>query len=243
MTKKIIFVLLGLMLVISTTALGGEKDSHLYKNNALGFKAGAHFWESSDFFDFWGIDESDLTGFAGELTYERKLSRHTGIELSFGYTWSEKAYSNVLVLGDISEIELSSFYISPSLKFYIPAGNTVVFYLGVGPDVYFSDWDYNYTLPNIGIVVADDHDINFGAHGLVGIEFYVYKHPAKHGWYDAPISLFFEYKYTWVEWGDADRILFDPYNNVAATLGLPIYPTHDLDVGGHSVFAGLRWHF
>jgi len=240
MPMKTIFILLGLLLAVGTSALGGEKDSHLYKNNALGFKAGAHFWEGSDFLDYWEIDESDLTGFAGELTYERKLSRHTGIELSFGYTWSDKGYDiQTLGIQVLSEVEMSIFYISPSLKFHIPAGNTVVFYLGVGPDVYFSDGDWTLKNPTLGSFRYDDHDINYGAHGLVGIEFYVYKHPAKHGWYDAPISLFFEYKYTWVEWGDADKEIIDGINTV---FGLTV-PYHDLDLGGHSAFAGLRWHF
>jgi len=66
MPMKTIFILLGLLFAVGTSAFGGEKDSHLYKNNALGFKAGAHFWEGSDFFDYWEIDEGDLIGFAGE---------------------------------------------------------------------------------------------------------------------------------------------------------------------------------
>lgn len=240
MQKTAIFFLLCLLLAFSAPGFAGERDSHLYKNNALGFKAGAHFWEGSDFLDYWDIDESDLTGFAGELAYERKLSKNTGIEFSFGYTWSDKSYDiQIFGIPALSEVEMSTFYIAPSIKFYAPAGNTVVFYLGVGPDFYFSDGDWTLKNTTLGSLRYDDHDINYGAHGLVGIEFYIYKHPKRHGWYDAPISVFFEYKYTWVEWDDADKEVLD-WANTNSGLAETY---HDLDLGGHSAFAGLRWHF
>jgi hypothetical protein len=57
--------------------------------------------------------------------------------------------------------------------------------------------------------------------------------------YDAPVSLILEYKYSWVEINDADKKAIDDVNGAYGSN----LSNHDLDVGGHMVFIGMRWHF
>ena len=76
-------------------------------------------------------------------------------------------------------------------------------------------------------------------HGLAGLDWYVIKKPAEAGKYDIPVSLFVEYKYSWVEIENVDEIVIDDINSVLGTS----FPKHEADVGGHTLLAGVRWHF
>ncbi|MCG7851598.1 MAG: hypothetical protein MIO92_03675, partial [Methanosarcinaceae archaeon] len=89
---RILFLSLGLLFIFCAAGYGEEKPSYLLKKNALGFKLGYHFFESSDLTDFWGIDEEDMHSFAFELAYERKITSTLGIELSFGHFKSDETY-------------------------------------------------------------------------------------------------------------------------------------------------------
>ena len=229
---RILFLSIGLLFIFCVAGYGEEKPSYLLKKNALGFKLGYHFYESSDFTDFWEIDEDDMNSFTYELAYERKITETLGIELSFGYFKSDKTYHNLLFLDDSSNIEIENFYISPSLKCYIPVAKTFFFYFGGGPDLYYTQGDYEYKTTGFSYDVDDDF-VTFGLHGLAGIEWYFYKYPAKSGCYDFPVSLVLEYKYSWVEINDADEEVIDDLN----------LSKNDLDVGGHMAFIGMRWHF
>jgi opacity protein-like surface antigen len=225
-------------LVFCTVGYGEEKSSYFHKNNALGFKLGYHFFESSDFTNFWEIDEGDMNSFAFELAYERKINPTLGIELSVGYFKSDETYHNVLFVNDSSDIEIENYYLSPSLKCHIPVIKTLFFYFGGGPDLYYSEGNYKYNTTGYSYDVNDNF-VTFGLHGLAGIEWYFYTHPARNDMYDAPVSLILEYKYSWVEINDADKKAIDDVNGAYGSN----LSNHDLDVGGHMVFIGMRWHF
>lgn len=239
---RILFLSLVLLFTFCVAGYGEERSSYLLKKNVLGFKLGCHFFESSDFTDFWDIDEKDMHSFAFELAYERKITPTIGIELSFGHFKSDETYHNVLSwftgFADSSNIEIENYYLSPSLKCYIPVTKTLLFYFGGGPDLYYTEGDYEYRTTGFSYD-ADDDFVTFGLHGLAGIEWYFYKYPARSGWYDSPVSLVLEYKYSWVEINDADEEVIDDLN-AAAGLNLS---KNDLDVGGHMAFIGIRWHF
>ena len=235
---RILLLSLGLLFIFCATGYGDEMPSYLLKKNAVGFKLGYHFYESSDFTDSWDIDEEDMHSFAFELAYERKITPTLGVELSFGYFKSDETYHDVLFANDSSNIEIENYYLSPSLKCHIPVTKTLLFYFGGGPDLYYTQGDYEYRTTGFSYD-ADDDFVTFGLHGLAGIEWYFYKYPAKSGWYDSPVSLVLEYKYSWVEINDADEEAIDDLND-AAGLNLS---KNDLDVGGHMAFVGIRWHF
>lgn len=120
----------------------------------------------------------------------------------------------------------------------MPVSKILLFYLGGGPDLYYTEGGYKYKIADF-FYDADDDFLTFGLHGLVGIEWYFYKYPAKSEWYNSPVSLVVEYKYSWVEIIDADNEVTDNLNNVFK-LNLS---RNDFDVGGHIAFIGIRWHF
>lgn len=215
-----------------------EAASHLLKNNAIAIKMGGHFYEhGDDFMGFWGIDENDMKSVALELAYERKVARGLGMELALGSFKSSKTYRNVLFLSDTSDIEIENQYLSPTLKGYMPASDTFIFYIGVGPDLYHTVVNYKYQTTGFSYDANDDF-FSLGAHGLAGAEWYVYKNPAAYGLYDAPVSLFLEYKYSSVNVYNADRSVIDDANYLLGTA----LNKNDLNVGGHTAFFGVRWH-
>ena len=237
--RKVIFCFISLYFIFGNAVYAQETASHLLKNNALAIKLGEHFYEhGNDFMDFWGIDENDMKSFALELAYERKVTRRLGIELALGHFKSSKTYSNVVFVGDSSNIEIENIYLSPTLKCYMPANDTFIFYIGVGPDLYYTDGNYKYKTTGFSYDAKDD-SFGLGAHGLAGVEWYVYKNPAANGLHDAPVSLLLEYKYSWINVDNADRKVIDDINNYYGTA----FNKNDLNVGGHTVFLGLRWHF
>ena len=236
--KKVIFCFILLYFIFGNAVYAEETASHLLKNNAIALKLGEHFYEyGDDFMNFWSIDERDMKSFALELAYERKVTRGLGIELALGRFKSSKTYSNVVFVGDSSNIEIENIYLSPTLKGYMPVNDNFVFYIGVGPDIYYSDGKYKYRATGFSYDVNDDF-VSLGVHGLAGVEWYVYKNSPP-GVYDAPVSLFLEYKYSWVNVDDADRKVIDDINNYYGTT----FNKNDLNVGGHIIFLGLRWHF
>ena len=54
-----------------------------------------------------------------------------------------------------------------------------------------------------------------------------------------PMSLFLEYKYSYVMVDGADEQVVKDINSAVGSS----MDSHDLNVGGHLVFLGLRWRF
>jgi hypothetical protein len=230
--KKVLFLVVGFLFVGVNTLYAAE-GSHLLKKNAFAIKLGANLYENSDFTDRWEIDEQDLAGFAWELAYERK-AESIGIEFSVGHNFSSADSNNILVANDSLTVDIENFYLSPTAKFYAPLSQSIVLYGGIGPDFYYTATDYQYK--DGGTIDKDDHFFTLGLHGLVGVEYYFIKHPAKQSEFDGPrlynvpVSLLFEYRYSWLKVEDADQVLIAYFDS-------------DLDIVGHLVFVGLRWHY
>jgi opacity protein-like surface antigen len=231
--KKVLFLHLSVLLIAASTLYAAEGSRHLSKKNAFSIKIGAHLYEDSDFTDRWEIDEQDLAGFAWELAYERK-TKYIGIEFSLGHNFSSADSNNILAANDSLTVDIENFYLSPTAKFYAPLSESFVFYGGIGPDCYYTATDYQYK--DGSTIDKDDHFFTFGLHGLAGVEYYFIKRPAKKREFDGPtlynvpVSVLFEYRYSWLEIEDADQVLIANLDS-------------DLDIGGHLVFVGLRWHY
>lgn len=230
--NKVLFLMFGLLLVAGSTLYAAEgQDRYIHKNNALSVKVGAHFYEHSDFTDDWRIDEQDLGTFACEVAYERKTSRNKGIEFSLGYSSANATSENIRSADDSFEVDIKNFYLSSTVKRYLLFKDSFVFYGGIGPDFYYTDIDFGYKKSKTANSQNEnDQFFALGLHGLVGVEYYLhmFKRPVRkfHNAevFDLPVSLILEYKYSWVKIED-------------------VYEANDLQVGGHIIFVGLRWHY
>lgn len=246
---------LGLLLALCTTLYAEDDTAYFKKNNAIAAKIGYQLYKGSDFTEFWGIDKKELNNLVGELSYESKLFKYMGIELALGYFKTHDRDNIINTITDnnytiddasISNVDIENRYFSPSVKFYIPVVNAVVFYFGGGPDFYCTDGTFRFNLTvnynGNSYTVNQERSEQFyswGYHGLAGIEFSLDKDPAKEGFYDAPVSIFLEYKYSKVNVKEYDGKVINDIDNIS---GL-ILKKHDLDVGGNKIFTGLRWHF
>jgi len=226
-----------LFLTLVVFSLGGtlyaeEESLHLRTNNTFSFALGYHWYRESNAVIYWHINEKDYDSFVPALAYERKISKRIGIEVSVGHFRAKETYpyGSGYVWPSIKNL-----YVSPSVKFYLPGGDTFVFYVGAGPDYYYTAWDLEYRTTGLYYKSAENFS-TFGAHGLAGVDWYVYKHPEKHGYYRAPVSLFGECRYTLLDVADVD------IKAVNAGFGTPGIG-HHLEVGGPMLSIGLRWHW
>ena len=237
--RRVLLFTLGLLFIFISSLYATEIESiHFLKNNALSFKIGPHIYGDSDYMDFWKVDEIDFMDATGELTYERKISQKLSFELSFGFFRSTDVRKDVFFSGDSSDLTIKNLYLSPSAKWSIPISNSFVFYLGIGPDLYRTSKYHFYKFSSIHYEISETFN-TFGLHGLIGIEYYFFKKPAHYGFYDLPVSLLLEYKYSRTNIDDADKILLDRINTFFSTA----YSYNDLDVGGHLILFGIRYHF
>jgi hypothetical protein len=226
------------LLLLPVASWAQDNAGHLQKMNAFAIKPGYHMYQSNDFFDFWDIDEDDMSSFMFEVAYERKLNQIFGIELGLGYFKSDETY---YPFGLSSEIDIENFYLSPTIKGYLPVCDYFYLYAGAGPDIYFTRGDYDLEGNIRGIAVdysEDEEEFGFGGHVLGGMEFYIIPNPGPNQ-YDAPLGVFIEYRHSWVEVDDVDEDTIDIVNQA---LNEDFGP-NNLDVGGSQIMAGLRWHF
>ncbi len=215
-----------------------DGQSYMDRPNSIALKVGYHIYENSDFFDFFSADKKDFNGAVGEISYQRNLSRFLALEAAGGFFSSGKTYTNSLpnVIGDNADLTVTNYYISPSIKLQLPA-NPFRFYVGAGPDYYYSLVKISY---GPSFLYDNSQSFNsFGYHGLAGMEVFIYKNPSADGFSDAPVSLLIEYKYSKVTIKGAD----ENFVRLANVNYSQSYPSHDLDVGGHTIMVGLRWNF
>jgi len=237
--RKVLLLTLGFLFTFIGSIYAAEMEGiHLLKNNALSFKIGPHIYGDNDCMDFWKVDENDFIGATGELAYERKISQKLSIELSLGFFRSTDDHKDVLFSGDSSDLTIKNLYLSPSAKYAIPINNSFVFYVGIGPDYYYTRKFHFYQFASINHETTETFN-TLGLHGLIGIEYYLLKQPVQYGFYDLPVSLLFEYKYSWANIDDADKVLIDNINNFFGTT----HSYNDLNIGGHLIFFGVRYHF
>jgi len=228
----------GLFLIMAVNAGAAEERAHLLKDNAFSIKAGYHLYAGNDFMDFWGMDQKDFNGFVGEVAYDRRLYQYLWLEVAVGYFQSGEEYGGARVAGDNIDLTITNAYLSPTLKLVFPLTDFFTFYAGAGPDYYYTLSKLKYQ--EGGLTYDKDEGFSsFGAHGLAGIEIYILKRPTDFGFWDAPVGIFFEYKYTWLPVKDFDEELIKDFNAANGTS----YESNDLDVGGSAFFGGVRWHF
>jgi len=233
MKKISFFILLALLFTITNPTYAQDEKQYLLKDNYISVKGGWHSYPESDFTNFWGTDE----GLLFELSYGKRIKQNIGIEFSLGYLQSNHDNTNVASINDSSKLRIENLYLSPSAKFLFPVSDKFYLYLGGGPDFYYSWSNHEYNRSNFP-VSRQDSFFSVGLHGLTGFDWYIYTEPTKRE-YNAPVSLFLEYKYSWIEIKDADKLMVEFIDN---NFGSSI-PKHNLDVGGHMIAAGLRWHF
>ncbi|HPC73910.1 MAG TPA: hypothetical protein P5551_05750 [Syntrophales bacterium] len=222
----------------AVNAGAAEEKAHLLKDNALSIKAGYHLYSDSDFMDFWNLDRIDFNGFIGEVAYERRLYKNLWLEVALGFYQSGEEYTGARLAGDYMDLTISNAYFSPTLKAVVPLSDFFIVHAGVGPDYCYTQSRLRYRAGGL-IYDRDENFSSFGAHGLLGIEFYVMRRPADFGFWDAPVGIFFEYKYTWLPVKDFDEGLINVLNDSYGTS----YGSHEADVGGSTFLGGIRWHF
>jgi len=243
--KKLFFAVAVVFLFVNIS-YSQEIKQHLKKENAFGLKLGGHIYNSrDDFIDFWEIKTSDMRDFVFELAYEKKIMQMLYLEIPIGYFDSELTDNDVILDGDTSKLGVLNLYFSPTIKCNLGVNDRFAFYFGGGPDLYYTEIDYkNHGKEDLLNYSMDDRFITFGVHGVVGMEIYIMKDPVSHGFYDLPVSLIFEYKYSWVEIKDADEKVVNYLNDLSNENNLGFHlRKHDIDVGAHKFFAGIKWHF
>jgi opacity protein-like surface antigen len=230
--RRVLLFMVGAVL-LSATVYAQDTSLQLDKKNAFAIKFGYKWYEDSNVFNFWGLNNNDFDALVTSLAYERMLRPRIGLEVAWGFSKSSEVYPSG------SDLTITNWFISPTLKYYFPVGDSFLFYGGAGVDYYNTEWDHIVNRPTFTYEYGHDRFNSLGLHGLGGVEWYFFKTPEKHGFYSAPVSLFFECQYTWLEIDEVDD---REIREINAQLGQS-YPKHDLDLGGIMFFLGLRWHY
>ncbi|MFO7875336.1 MAG: outer membrane beta-barrel protein, partial [Desulfovermiculus sp.] len=191
-----VFFLIFLLVPVMGWAGNGMPD-HLAKKNSIALKPGYHTYPDSDLFDFWGIDEDDFSDFMFEIAYERKINPYIGLEIAGGYFSSDERYRNVFYGNDLANLDIDNFYLSPTLKVYLPASDYFYLYAGAGPDLFYTELDFDYSAIG-GSYSKDNDEVTFGGHVMGGMEFYLFNYLQQKR-YKTPVGLFVEYRYSWVD--------------------------------------------
>ncbi len=243
--KKIWLLSLALSLCCSLTVYGSESERYLTKKKAFSLGVGNQYFPSSDFTDAWNMDTDDFKGDVLEFSYEFKLNKNLGFDFCLGYS-QDKIKSDMSSIADAatSELDLNIICLSPSAKLYLPLGKTFLLYAGIGPDLAFSYGTYDFIEPGVIAWELEYDEVAYGAHGIAGIEWYIYKNPADSTgggsfYYDWPVSIQLQYRYSWMEVEEFDKEMVGALN-INYTLSLS---ENDIDIGGQTITLGLRWHF
>jgi opacity protein-like surface antigen len=230
-------LLLGIIVMLAGNALAGDMDDPYGRENAISVKVGRSYTEKSDFSKFWELDDAVVNNVS--VAYERKLWRYVGVELAGGYASLKESSNNIFLPADSLRTKLRNYTVALSGKLYLPPLSRLSLYVGGGPSYYHTDADFSYS--SFRFTRSDSFN-TYGLHALAGAEVILSKGIGglgKHGVYDAPVGLFVEYGYAWVNIEEADEKPIWRINRVFGTS----FTNHDFNVGGHSVSVGLRWHF
>ncbi len=231
---------LGIAMVIVLWVIGGaawadEYTGHLEKKGSLALKFGTQIFPKSDLTDFWDFSP-EVTFYPVEIAYEHKLGKALGLELSFCYNQmtDDRDYTS----RRSGELDVKNISFSPSLKYNLALNNSMVLFFGLGPDIIQSRGKLTYAILN-RTYEDDVSEIAYGGHGLVGLEYYLIKQPAQGNFFDWPLSIGLEYKYTFAEINDYDEELIKKVNAGEGTT----HASHKLQVGGHTAAFTIKWHF
>ncbi|MFH1135964.1 MAG: hypothetical protein V1816_07745 [Pseudomonadota bacterium] len=246
MWKRALPVVLGILLLCAVGTANAQGDlskesladyktkEHLTRKNAIALKIGPHIYSGSNYLNYWEKKPTDLSVLTFEVGYERNIVSFLGVELAGGYFHTKMKKTSTIYLGDHVKSDISTYYFSPSLKGTFNLTTHLAIYGGVGPDLFIAEAKQKYSSNATLNVTAKEQKIIPGAHALAGVEYYIFLHPAEHGFFDAPTGVFVEYKYTYANWKDLDK---DVMKKVGSN------SKHDFNLGGHFIFMGLRFHF
>jgi len=251
--RKIFMSAAAVTFILYNTALCEEYTGYKDKKMSIALKVGSNFNVDSDYTDFWEPDFTTPRLWPREVSCEYKFFKKLGVELALGYTTMDGESRNISAMptlasstttpkNDRAKIDLANLYFSPSAKLYFPVMNSLQIYGGIGPDLFDSRGDllYQRTGDDTYSAKSKVSKFGYGAHGMIGVEYYFLKNPARHNLYDWPMSIELQYKYTWATIEEMDKKLIDDIND---TIQLDSTPGHnDINVGGHMVTVGIRWH-
>jgi len=239
--RKILISTAAIIFILYNTALCEEDTDYSDKKVSIALKFGtnSNYNADSDYKDFWQPNTNWTRFWPREVSYEYKFSKKIGMELSLGYTTLDGDSHNILTAGDYSKTDLANIYFSPSAKFYFPLKSSLYLYGGIGPDIYDSMGDIHYR--DAGQSYDKKSKVSkwgYGAHGMVGAEYYFFKNPAAHNMYSWPVSIELQYKYTWAIVKELDKKLINDMNSELGTS----HSANDINVGGHLITLGVKWH-
>jgi opacity protein-like surface antigen len=212
------------------------------KKQAITLRGGLSYAVPNDFTDFWP-GKNDAREIA--IGYERRVMERIGLGLAAGYSYVDEAdkttRTTTASTGDARvAYDLETPYLELTARYWSDpiADNRLAFYGGGGVGYYRPTLKMRYHDDVYTRTSEETHNV-LGVHALAGVEFIVLKRPVHSGYADAPVGLFFEYRYSWAQIDSADEMVVLGLNNN----GYGPYETHDLTMGGHSALMGLRWHF
>lgn len=242
--KTIGLILIMTVVIIGGTAFADENTRHFDRRGSLALKIGANMNSDSDFTDSWDFSPG-VKFYPLEFAYEHRFGKLLSIELPIGVKKMEDSAN--YASGSSSEIDVTDFYFAPTLKFNFRTGNASLLYLGIGGDVISNRGTLTYhraasRTNSAARYSLDVSETTWGAHGIVGFEYFIVQDPLEKGLYDLPVSIGLEYKYTWAEIDEYDADLIkllekDP------VIGNDPFNTTKFDTGGHTLTFLLRWHF
>jgi outer membrane protein with beta-barrel domain len=238
--RKILISTAAIIFILYNTALCEEDTDYSDKKVSIALKFGTNsdYGADSDYKDFWSPNTNWTKFWPREASYEYKFTKKIGLELALGYSTLEGGAHNMFTAGDSSTTDLANIYFSPSAKLYFPIKESFSIYGGLGPDLYNCMGDILYDDAQSYRTKSNVSKWGYGAHGMIGAEYFFFKNPAAHNMYNWPVSIELQYKYTWVMVNELDKKLINDMNTELGTS----YSANDINVGGHLVTIGVKWH-
>jgi opacity protein-like surface antigen len=202
---------------------------------SVSLSAGRTYLSPSDFKKFWDLS-STYDGFT--FAAEKKFNRVAALEAAIGSLHYHDRVHGVFSSDDSVNADIQGYYLAVTPKFYLRTTETSAFYIGGGPAYYNVEIDLDYsTFSDSG--GFDETFQVLGAQAFAGAEIIFFRKQSLTGDFDAPVSLFIEYRYSWVNIAEADDEFIDDVNAMAGTSD----NSHDLALGGNAGYFGLRWRF
>lgn len=223
--------------ILAGNAFSEENEAHLQKRLGIGLRPGVHNFVDSDLTDFWKFDPKK-NDFMAEMSFEYKLFQPVGIEFAIGRTSMVSTVYSTLEASDQAILDINSYYLSPSIKLYRKLTSRLLIFGGIGPDLYRTKGTFIYTPSGSSQYRLGSSKLVYGMHGLLGLEYFFSTNPGASGSYNWPVSVELQYRYATALLDEADKVLIDQINEDQSTT----YGNHELDVGGHSITIGLKWH-
>lgn len=202
------------------------------KNMSLALNWDYHAYTDTDFFDFWGVDDQPANMFLpGSLSYEIKFWENIGFEVTAGYAGFDDDTSDQLEEDDSVSIDMQTYYLLFSAKYYWRLNSDLYLFGGIGMDIHFVDGEIDYAYDGESYNMDYSRTL-FGGHACLGAEYFILK-----GAY--PLSVDLQYKYTYLQSDDVDQELISAINDDTDSS----YSSKDLNLSGHTVSLSFKLHF